>query len=803
MAGCLAIGAVVLATIAARDAKVSGETVGASADGFSKTIGPFVEQYCSDCHSGDSPEAKLDLTKYADAAAVLRDRRIWRKVFFKLEAGEMPPADHPQPKPAETAAVTHWIDEQLSRPVPIGQQDPGRPVIRRLNRAEYNNTIRDLMAVDFHPADDFPTDDVGEGFDNIGAVLSLSPLLMEKYLSAAEQCVGRALTILPESPPPTVASRGSHLDGDARLEKIHRGIVWISGGELYFDWQAPKTGQYIVRVRAFGEPVGDETVRMAIKLDGRELQRFVVKEGTKSEAATYEHPIRIESGSHRVAVAMVGPPHTEKSKSANSSSDRSTLAIVNLEIEGPIAEHPTPPESYRRIVICQPATESGGGKTHAATDPKAAAVERADCARRVIRKFADRAFRRPATDEEVSRLMTLWRKADARDPGPFDRSLMPALEAVLVSPQFLYRVETDPVANPMKPHRISDYELASRMSYFLWSSMPDDELFALARRGALHDPATLELQVRRMIADPKSHALVDNFASQWLQYRRLASIAPDKTIFPHFDESLRSDMRRETELFFTHVMREDLSVLEFLDSAYTFLNHRLARLYGIYNVEGSDFRQVSTVGTNRGGLLTQASILLVTSNPARTSPVKRGKWILENLLGAAPPPPPANVPPLKEEQKSAADGTLRQRLEQHRSNALCASCHKTMDPLGFGLENFDAIGRWRTMDGRLPIDARGTLPSGQSFDGVDGLKKILLARRDQFCHFLAEKMLTYALGRAVEDSDAAAVDQIAHDAAANNYRFSSFVVGIVRSAPFLMRRGSEQSEKVQSGKDQK
>jgi hypothetical protein len=394
-------------------------------------------------------------------------------------------------------------------------------------------------------------------------------------------------------------------------------------------------------------------------------------------------------------------------------------------------------------------------------------------------------------DEELDRLMAIWREADAKNPGPFDRSLTLPLEAVLASPQFSFRVETDPDTNPARPHRISDFELASRLSYFLWSSMPDDDLFALAHRDELHDPATIEAQVRRMIADPRSRALVDNFAAQWLQYRRLASMVPDKTEFPQFDESLRIDMRKETELYFSHIMREDRSVLEFLDSNYTFLNERLASFYGIPNVNGSDFREVSVAGTHRGGLLTQSSILLITSNPGRTSPVKRGKWILETLIGAAPPPPPANVPPL-DDRKSALHGSLRQRLEQHRANPICASCHKTMDPLGFGLENFDALGRWRTSDGQFAIDSSGTLPGGHTFNGVDGLKKILLARRDQFCRCLVEKMLTYALGRGLEDYDAAAVDQIAHDAAANNYRFSSFVIGIVRSAPFELRRGKDQ-----------
>ena len=820
--------------IVGREEKVSGETSTetstvassnngpgvdpAAAGAFSKSVAPFVVKYCGDCHSGATPEAKLDLTKYGDVAAVLHDRKTWHKVFFKLEAGEMPPQDQTQPKPDEIARVTHWIDDQLARPVPLALQDPGRMTIRRLNRAEYNNTIRDLMAIDFHPADDFPTDDVGEGFDNIAAVLSLSPILMEKYLAAAEQCVNRALTVLPESPPPTLVVRASMLDVAGKVKSINRGNgnkgnrggVSLSSGELHYSWTPRKDGEYDLRVRAYGEQVGDDPVRMSLKLDDHEIEKYDVK-ADMPPPALFGHHVNVTAGKHRIAIVLTNPFH--KLDENDEAKGNRSLVVSRLEIDGPLHVEPTLPESYRRLIIRQPATDTANKpaddkkldnkQSSGKQDAKAIAaitVARADCARDILRNFANHAFRRPVKDDELDRLMAIWRRVNEKDPtAPFDRGLALPLEAVLASPEFLFRVEADPDSNPTAPHRISDFELASRMSYFLWSSMPDDELFALAHRDELHKPETLEAQVRRMIADPKSKALVDNFAGQWLQFRRLSTIAPDKTVFPQFDEQLRADMQKETELYFARIMHDDRSVLEFLDSDYTFLNGRLARFYGISNVYGSEFRQVSVSGQHRGGLLTQSSILLVTSNPGRTSPVKRGKWILETLLNAAPPPPPANVPPLKEDQQSALHGTVRQRLEQHRTNAICASCHKMMDPLGFGLENYDALGQWRTQEGKLPIDSSGTLPSGKSFDGVDGLKKILLARRDQFCHCFAEKMLTYALGRALEDYDATAIDEIAYAAAKSDYRFSSFVIGIVRSAPFQMRRGKDFAPKDKGG----
>ena len=581
VACCAGLGCVALLGIAGREPKASGETSTAAASNnsatvdpaaaaqFSKSVAPFVVKYCGDCHSGATPEAKLDLTKYADVAAMLHDRKTWRKVFFKLEAGEMPPLDEKQPKPDERAMVALWIDDQLSRPVPIALQDPGRMTIRRLNRAEYNNTIRDLMAIDFHPADDFPTDDVGEGFDNIAAVLSLSPILMEKYLAAAEQCVDRVLTVPRNAAPVTVRLfHGTRFEVGGKLQKSDDGTAFLSSGDLHISFPLRKGGDYDIRVNAFGEQAGKEPVRMILKVDDHEEKRFDVK-GTKDDTpGTYYHHMKIASGQHQFAVVLANPFHDPKESDAKKGNRN--LALVSMEVEGPPRNDPPAlSEMYLRVVIRQPKSEGRGKPTNDDDDAKAVAAERADCAREVLRHFADRAFRRPAKDDEIDRLMAIWRRGDAKDPGPFGRSLAVPLEAVLVSPEFLFRVETDPDTNPTAPHRISDYELASRLSYFLWSSMPDDDLFALAHRDELHKPETIEAQVRRMIADPKSQALVDNFAAQWLQYRRLANIAPDKTVFPQFDESLRADMRQETELYFTHIMRDDRSVLEFLDSDYT------------------------------------------------------------------------------------------------------------------------------------------------------------------------------------------------------------------------------------------
>ncbi|HLN32446.1 MAG TPA: DUF1592 domain-containing protein [Gemmataceae bacterium] len=594
---------------------------------FSKQVGPLLAQYCVRCHGGTKPKAGLALDNYKDDAAALRAREVWERVGPLVRAHEMPPAKQPQPTQAETQLIIAWIDSVTSADTCIGQKDPGRVTLRRLNRAEYNNTVRDLVGVKFQPADDFPADDVGYGFDNIGDVLSLPPLLLEKYLAAAERIVTSALAT---------------------------------------------------------------------------------------------------------------------------------------------------PDLRTRIMICTP--------TLATKD---------ECARKILEAFARRAYRRPPTSGEVDRLAKFVRLAESQGDS-FDKGIELALEAILTSPNFLFLVERDPTpARAGGPPRISQHELATRLSYFLWSSMPDGELFQQAGKATLNKDGNLENQIRRMLNDPKSRALVDNFAGQWLQLRNLKSFTPDPKRFPSFDESLRAAMLQETEEFFASVIREDRSILDFLDADFTFVNERLAKHYGIPGIHGSRFQRVALTGDQRGGILSQASILAETSNPTRTSPVKRGKWVLENILGTPPPPPPPGAGALNESKASDPSASLRKLMEQHRANPDCASCHARMDPLGFGLENYDAIGAWRDREGGSPIDASGVLPGGQTFNGPRQLKAILMSKQGAFARCLAEKMLTYALGRGLEHYDRCAVDKICDQVARDHYKFSSLVVAIVQSDPFQMRRSKE------------
>jgi len=596
--------------------------------GYAQQIRPIFEQYCFECH-GERMKGDVDLRPYSDNASLEKDRDVFERVLAVLQSREMPPSNKPKPSLDEREQTINWLRANLF-PLDCSDPDPGRVTVRRLNRAEYNNTVRDLVGADFQPGADFPADDAGYGFDNIGDVLSLPPVLFEKYLSAAEKIL--------------------------------------------------------------------------------------------------EH----------------------------------------IEFVGPLEVRPLP-ESHRRIA--GEASSSGPGVRDA---------------RRLIRRFATRAYRRPVTRAEADRLLGLFRLA--REQGDnFHQSVKVALHAVLVSPHFLFRgeVQMEP-DNPAVVHPIDEYALASRLSYFLWSSMPDPQLFNLARNGKLR--ANLETQVERMLRDPRSSALVENFAGQWLQLRNLEIVNPDAERFPDFDDSLRRAMRRETELLFDHLLREDGRLIEFIDADYTFVNERLARHYGIPDITGDDFRRVALSGTRRGGVLTHASILTLTSNPTRTSPVKRGKWVLDNLLGSPPPPPPPEVPELESQEELT--GTLRERLEQHRENPNCISCHERMDPLGFGLEHFDGIGAWRELDGETAIDASGRLVSGESFEGFDELRVILVERkRDDFVRCLSEKMLTYALGRGLEFYDACAVDQIVGKLEAGDHRFSSLIHAVTQSVPFQLRRG--------------
>lgn len=743
--------AVLAAEPASGGQSADGEAIAAE---FHAQIEPFFTRYCLKCHSGEEPKGEFSLKEFLGRAAIVADREAWEKVTRKLHDREMPPEEEPQPEAKERERATGWIDRQLAQFDCGRDRDPGRVTIRRLNRNEYNNTIRDLLGVDFHPADDFPSDDVGYGFDNIGDVLSMPPILLEKYLTAAERISERALG----------------------TEQVNLVSGETTGGEIIADGARILThklevntpirmfgqGDYMFRVRAYGQQAGDEPVKMAMYLDDKLIRSFEVK-ATENKPELYEGWMTTKGGQRTFAIVFQNDYYEPELPAPN---DRN-LIISHVEVMGPY-----PPSS--RLVIPREHTPD----------------DRMLVARESLNVLTTRAFRRPSTAAEVDRLLKLV-ELSLTEGDNFNTAMGVALQAVLVSPHFLFRVELDPTPNTADSVRtLSDFEFATRLSYFLWSSMPDDELMGLARSGQLRKGDELEKQVARMLADPKAQALVENFAGQWLQLRNLRTIAPDKGQYPAFDDALRTAMQTESEMFFAAVMRDNRSVFEFLDSDYTFVNERLARHYGISGVEGNQFRKVTLEPGQRGGVLGQAGVLTVTSNPTRTSPVKRGKWVLENLLGTPPPPPPAEVPPLDEKPSELAGGTLRERMEQHRAKADCAICHNRMDPLGFGLENYDGIGGWRAKDGPFDIDASGTLPNGQSFSGPAELKRVLLARQDDFVRCLAEKMLTYGLGRGVEYSDKCTVADIANAMREHEYTFSSMILAIVESDAFQKRRGA-------------
>jgi len=640
--------------------------------------------------------------------------------------------------------------------------------IRRLNRAEYDNTIRDLIGVDFTPAKDFPSDDVGYGFDNIGDVLSVQTLLMEKYLDAAEKIASSA--IITVNPKEVRRREAEKLKKSEGVRRSRFGFVRLnSNGEVYDQFQFPIKGEYILRAEAAAGQAGDEPAKMEFRIDDKKIKVFEVKGYRKR--SVFETVVNVEQGKRKFAAAFINDyedPDAEDPKQR----DRN-LAVRFLEVQGPIDhEYKDLPETHRRIIFVQP-------------DDKKTVRQ---SAREILHKLATRAFRRPVTNDELQKYVTLVELTMNRKES-FEQGIQVAMQAILVSPHFLFRVESNSESgNSSGSHRITDYQLASRLSYFLWSSMPDDALFSLAEKGSLHRPDVLEQQVNRMLKDPKSRALVKNFASQWLNLRILDGVSPDLEKYPQFNDTLRADMRRETELLFEAVMREDRNVLDFLDADFTFLNERLAEHYGISDIQGEQFRKVALTDGRRAGVMTHASILTLTSETMRTSPVKRGKWILENILGTPPPPPPPNVPQLEETAKSAKDASLRKQLEIHRTNPTCASCHVLMDGLGFGFENFDAIGRWRDTDGNEPVDASGKLPTGETFSGPVDLVKILKTREREFGRCLTEKLLTYALGRGLEYYDECTVDKITTALSKDGYRFSTLVRGIVSSDPFLMRR---------------
>ena len=744
----------------------------ASDEVFKTTILPMVETYCLDCHDDVEAMGDLSFESLARPEQVLENRDAWVKAFKLLSISGMPPAEKKKrPTRAEYDALVEWLDLKLNHCDCEKVDDVGRETIHRLNRTEYNNTIRDLLGVDVQPADDFPSDDVGHGFSNMADVLSLSPLLLEKYVDAAEKIAAAA--IRPES-----FDERKQRFSDRQLKITGRGrpasgggYFLYSAGAVYRDHEFAQTGEYLVRFEAMADQAGPESAKMRISIDGKPIKVDEVK--GHLEPAIFEVRRQLTKGSHRLEAAFINDYYRPEAKNRRDR-DRN-LTIRSIEIQGPIGS--PLPASHKRIVFTQP---SKGGKSVA------------QAAREIFTRFLPQAFRRPVSSSETNRYVALVESA-TKQGDTFERGIQIGVQAMLVSPHFLFRVEIDD--NPHDPdaqHQLTDFELATRLSYFLWSTMPDQELFRLAKNRKLHQPKVLDQQITRMLKDPKADALVDNFASQWLNLSNLVEVEPDTKLFPEFTPELRADMIRETKLFARSVFREDRSILDFLDAKDTFVNERLARHYGINGVKGEQMRRVALPPNQRMGVLTHGSILTLTSNPDRSSLVRRGDWIVNNVLGIPLPDTPDNVPSLDEAAKKSGL-SLREQLALHRESPNCSTCHDTLDPLGFGLDNFDAIGRWRQEFGGKPVDSKGIMPSGESFSGPVELTGILKKRKKEFTELVTRKMLTYALGRGLELPDSCAVDEIVADLQENDYRFSRLVRGIARSRPFLMRRGDSGS----------
>ena len=737
----------------------------AADDTFERTVKPFLGAYCTGCHNAAKEAGGLNLDVYLSEAHARKDRKTWATVQHALAAGEMPPKGKPQPAAAAKEALIGWVEATLTAVNCAAPKDPGRVTLRRLNRAEYNNTVRDLCGVELTPADDFPSDDVGYGFDNIGDVLSLPPILLEKYLAAADKVLDVALPG-PQVVPSTKQRFSPH-DLRATPPSAKRGrdndeprITLTTDGAAAFlqRFHVPAEGEYLLRAKVWGKPAAAVPPQVALRL-GDAAGAATPVTAPKEKPTVVEAKVRVPAGDQRFSGGLANPdPKGERA-----------LGVVFLEVEGPTGGGLRPIPASTTLLL----------------GPDLNPKDKLAAAERVIGAFARKAYRRPVKADELARLLKLFRLADGQGE-TFTQAVKLPLKAVLASPNFLFRVEADPTSpDGVKP--VNDHELSTRLSYFLWASMPDAELSAVADRGELRKPGVLAAQVKRMLADPKSVALTDNFAGQWLQLRSVAAASPDPDVYKSWDEDLRKAMILETESFFDYVVRADRPVTDFLDADYTFLNDRLASHYGIGGVQGPDIRQVTLKDRRRGGLLSQASILTVTSNPTRTSPVKRGKWVLENILGAPPPPPAPDVPELP--PVGQIKGTLRQQFEQHRANVSCAGCHAKLDPMGFALENFDGIGGWRDRDNKLPIDSSGVMPDGSKFNGPAELRQVLLGKADQFRRCLADKLLTYATGRGTEYYDKCALDVIAGRLKAGDDKFSALVLAVVESDPFQKRKG--------------
>jgi hypothetical protein len=740
--------------------------------------------YCDTCHFGPKARAKLNL-EGLDLSNLAANGETWEKVLRKLRNREMPPVGMPRPSEATYKTLVSAIEGERDRIAEV-QPNPGRPTLHRLNRTEYANTIRDLLALDVDVTELLPADDIGYGFDNIGDVLQVSPVLLERYLSVARKISRQAVGDM--TLPPAYQTYNVHhglVQKDRLSETAPVGSRGGTGIRHYF----PVDGEYELSVTVQrnrnDEYLGFERERkLDLRLDDQRLQLFtlprsekkIVMGGGTPPDAKLKVRLSVKAGTREIDATFLKDTLLKEGVIDPVRSDDVQAyfeGVASVTVAGPFnVEGPGQTPSRDKIFTCHPSKSA----------------DEMACAEKILSNLAHHAYRRPVTADETQQLLALYEQG-AQDGG-FESGVKLALQKILVSPDFLFREELDPPdATPGMVYRISDIELASRLSFFLWSTIPDDELLALAEKGQLHEPSVLQAQVKRMMADSKSGALIKNFVGQWLFLRNVARIAPDSTTFTTFDENLRESMAKETELLVESQVREDRSVVDLLSTDYTFLNERMAQHYGIKGIYGNEFRRVKLDDPRRYGLLGQASILAVTSYPNRTAPTIRGKWVLEQLLGTPPPPPPANVPSLKDDQ-TTQKLTMRQRMEQHRSNPACAACHKMTDPLGFALENFDGIGGWRDNTGpnSPPIDSSGALPDGTPFNGPEGLRQVLLKKKDMFVENFTERLLTYALGRGVEEYDHPVIRKIARESEVDNQRWSAIILNIVNSTPFQMRR---------------
>ncbi len=759
----------------------------------------LIDKYCVTCHNerNKGRTANLSLDK-VDIDHIGANPELGEKILRKIKSGSMPPPGSPKPERPVLDGFAGWVETTLDAES-AKAPNPGRAIVHRLNRAEYANAIRDLFDLTIDPKAMLPADDSGFGFDNVGDVLSVSPGLLERYIIAGRKIVRQALgdpTVRPD------VATYKVLPLAWQDEQMSDDLPFGSRGGTSVTHQFPVDGEYLIRVEMQknsqgGTPRGlDVPNQVDFRIDGERVSLFrlggtgqqaVTAGATQGSTSTLEVRVPVKAGARTLGVSLnqtnwayegVGPDRvpigsTSFAQGQNTSvgSGRLQLQVEAIQVAGPYgAITPRSSASRAKILTCRPVA---GGESV--------------CARQVLTKLARRAYRRPVGAADVQSLMSFYEAG--RKDGGFDAGMQFALEKLLVSPDFLFRVERDPAGvKPGMSYKVSDIELASRLSFFLWSSLPDDQLLALAEQGRLRAPGVLEAQVTRMMANPKSEALLTNFFGQWLMLRNMPLITRDVVEFPNFDDNLREAFRRETELFLSSQVREDHSVLELLTANYTFLNERLARHYGIPGVAGNRFRRVSYPDSARAGLFGHGSLLAATAYANRTSPVLRGKFMLENVLGTPPPAPPANVPPFPENDGKAKPKSVRERMEAHRRNPVCAACHSQIDPLGFALENFDAVGAWRTADNGTKIDPSGSFPNGTKFDGPATFRTALLNHKDQFTTNLTQKLLTYALARGAEPFDMPAVRIIARNAAKNDYRWSSLILGIVKSTPFQMRR---------------